>query len=238
MKALKRLCRSLLATILALLCAQSAHGFQWSNTELQLQYGNLDTPAFAGGGDATQLIYTLQHASGWKYGDNFLFVDVNDARQPGFQDFDIYGEWYSNFSLGKITGKPIGGGIVSDIGIILGINYGDDAKIRKYAAGMRLSLDIPDSRSPISTPWPFSKAARAWLPGVPRPKTTASLSISTSGALSRSARPVSVSKATLNTGMGATRKSAPEPNLGYSPSRSFAGMRPIESRSASSINSG
>ena len=143
MKALKRLCLSLLATIPALLCAHSAHGFQWSNTELQLQYGNLDIPAFAGGGDATHLIYTLQHASGWKYGDNFLFVDVIDARQPGFQDFDIYGEWYSNFSLGKITGKPIGGGIVSDIGIILGINYGDDAKIRKYAAGMRLSLDIP-----------------------------------------------------------------------------------------------
>ncbi len=68
-------------------------------------WGNLDVPTFAGGGDSDHLIYTLQHASGWKYGDNFFFIDVLDARGSGFQDFDLYGEWYSNFSLGKVTGK-------------------------------------------------------------------------------------------------------------------------------------
>ena len=143
MKAFKRCRRGLLLTLPALLFAQSGHGFQWSNTELQLQIGNLDIPAFAGGGDATHLIYTFQHASAWKYGGNFLFVDVMDAQQPGFQDFDVYGEWYSNFSLGKITGKRIGAGIVSDIGFITAINYADDAKIRKFGAGIRLALDLP-----------------------------------------------------------------------------------------------
>ncbi len=143
MNALKSYSRALLLVLPPLMFAAPGHAFQWSNTELHLQYGNLEVPTFAGGGDATHLIYTLQHASGWKYGDNFLFVDVMDARHPVFQDADIYGEWYSNFSLGKIAGNKPGGGIVTDIGFIAGINYADDAKVRKYAAGVRLALDLP-----------------------------------------------------------------------------------------------
>ena len=85
----------------------------------------------------------LQPASGWKYGDNFFFMDVLDARDPGFQDFDIYGEWYSNFSIGKIRGTGVGAGVVSDVGLILGINRGADANVRKYLPGLRLSLDLP-----------------------------------------------------------------------------------------------
>lgn len=143
MKACKRIRRALLLALPALLAAESGHGFQWSDTELQLQVGNLDIPNFAGGGDDLHLIYTIQHASGWKYGDNFIFADVIDARRSGFQDFDVYGEWYSNFSLGKISGKRIGGGVVSDIGIITTLQHAYDAKIWKYGAGIRLALDIP-----------------------------------------------------------------------------------------------
>ena len=129
--------------VLATLVALSAHAAEWSNTELQLQYGNLDIPTFAGGGDSYHLIYTLQHTSGWKYGDNFFFVDVLDARDPGFQDFDLYSEWYSNFSLGKIREKEMGAGLVSDVGLLLGVNWADDANVRKYLPGLRLSLDLP-----------------------------------------------------------------------------------------------
>ena len=50
--------------LLAGVASVSVHAVQWSNTELQLQYGNLDIPTFAGGGDSVHLIYTLQHASG------------------------------------------------------------------------------------------------------------------------------------------------------------------------------
>lgn len=130
--------------LLSLIVWQPATAADWSNTELHIQVGNLDVPSFAGGGDADHVIYTLQHASGWKYGDNFFFFDILDSdRAGGFQDFDIYGEWYTNFSLGKIMGKPVGGGFVKDIGIILGFNWAAEAKVKKYLPGIRLSLDLP-----------------------------------------------------------------------------------------------
>ena len=135
--------KRLILTLSPLLLWQPATAEDWSSTELHIQYGNLDIPSFAGGGDSDHLIYTLQHAGGWKYGDNFFFVDVLDADDSGFQDFDIYGEWYSNFSLGKIKGKPVGFGIVKDIGLILGFNWAADANVKKYLPGVRFSLDLP-----------------------------------------------------------------------------------------------
>lgn len=129
--------------LLSLIVWQPATAADWSNTELHIQIGNLDVPSFAGGGSSDHVIYTLQHASGWKYGDNFFFFDILDGDRPGFQDFDMYGEWYTNFSLGKIMGKPVGGGFVKDIGIILGFNWAADANVKKYLPGVRLSLDLP-----------------------------------------------------------------------------------------------
>ena len=143
MMKLKSYSQGIALALLPLIAWQPATAADWSNTELHIQIGTLDVPTFAGGGDSDHVIYTLQHASGWKYGDNFFFIDILDGDRAGFQDFDIYGEWYTNFSLGKIMDKPIGGGFVKDIGIILGFNWAADANVKKYLPGVRLSLDLP-----------------------------------------------------------------------------------------------
>ena len=126
----------------ALLLGMAADAAEWSNTELHLQVGRLDVPTFAGGGRANHVIYTVQHASGWKYGDTFFFVDVLDSKESGFQDFDVYGEAYANLSLGKMGGEPVAFGPVSDVGLIAGGNWSADANVRKYAAGVRLALGL------------------------------------------------------------------------------------------------
>ena len=115
----------------------------WSITEIHYQYGTLDTPEFAGGGDEKTDILTLQHSSSWKYGDNFFFVDMLDSGDTVFNNSDVYVEWYTNFSLGKMTGKEVGFGRVRDMGIIFGINYGADENVQKYLPGVRFSLDLP-----------------------------------------------------------------------------------------------
>ena len=52
-----------IVTALLLWCG-SGQAAEWSNTEFQLQIGNLDVPSFAGGGSADHVIYTLQHSCG------------------------------------------------------------------------------------------------------------------------------------------------------------------------------
>lgn len=138
-----RLRRLLLPMCLSLFPGSFCHGIEWSVNEIHLQYGVLDVPSFAGGGDSRHLIYTLQHASGWKYGDNFVFVDLLDARGQGFQDNDVYGEAYANLSFSKISGRQLGSGLIADFGLLLGINAGADAKVRKYLPGFRLALNLP-----------------------------------------------------------------------------------------------
>lgn len=118
--------------------------FDWANTELHYQYGNIDTPEFAGGGDEFTHIFTIQHADGWKYGDNFFFVDfLNDSKDDNFNDSDYYGELYSYFSFSKIFGRSFKFGPISDFGLVAGINIANDPKVIKYLPGFRLSWDVP-----------------------------------------------------------------------------------------------
>lgn len=119
-----------------------ADAADWSVNEVQFQYGKINNP-FAGT-DSPTTIFTLQHASGWAYGDNFFFVDlIDDSDKDGFNDKDYYGEFYANFSLGKITGESFNVGPLKDIGVLAGINAAGDANTLKYLPGMRLSWDVP-----------------------------------------------------------------------------------------------
>lgn len=124
--------------------AGEAAAWQWHTTELHYQRGRLAAPAFAGGARSDTHILTLQHASGWGFGDLFAFVDFLDDRDnDGFNDNDAYGELYANFSLGKLTGQPVGFGPVADVGLLAGVNASRDAKVRKWLPGLRLSWDLP-----------------------------------------------------------------------------------------------
>jgi nucleoside-specific outer membrane channel protein Tsx len=129
---------------LVFVLAPSAMAADWSNTEVHLQLGSLRRPTFAGGGKEATAIVTIQHASSWKWGDNFFFIDFLDSKdEDDFNDTDVYGEVYSNFSLGKITGKEIGVGPIRDVGVLLGVNFGFDANVLKFQPGLRLSWNIP-----------------------------------------------------------------------------------------------
>jgi nucleoside-specific outer membrane channel protein Tsx len=138
-----------LTGVAVVLCAlamvvQPASAAIWSNTELHLQFGNLDIPSFAGGGDRSTTIFTLQHASGWKYGDNFFFFDViSTSGDAGFNNTDTYGEWYSYFSLRKLAGKEEMKGALKDVRFIAGFNWAPDADVIKYLPGLGLSWNVP-----------------------------------------------------------------------------------------------
>jgi len=125
-----------------LVASQAGFAADWSTTQLHLNHGEFKNPFSQQKANAT--IYSLQHASGYKYGDNFFFIDfTKDDRDDGFQDGDYYGEWYSSFSLGKITGKEFSFGAIRDVSLVAGVNVAGDAKVMKYLPGIKLHWDVP-----------------------------------------------------------------------------------------------
>jgi len=115
--------------------------FEYQVNELILKANDRYEIPFTGESSREKgLIYTFQHASAWKYGDNYGFLDRYELDETGE---DLYGEFYANFSLGKMTGRPIRFGPISDVGILAGYNWGRDTKVRKYLPGVRLSWDLP-----------------------------------------------------------------------------------------------
>lgn len=115
-----------------------AEAADWSTTEFQFQYGELDDPFVPESTDT--FIWTLQHASGWKYGDNFFFVDLIS---PKGGDLDAYAEVYINLSLGKLTGQELKIGPVHDFGMLAGYNFAAVAGAQVYLPGVRLAWDLP-----------------------------------------------------------------------------------------------
>ncbi|NIB40948.1 hypothetical protein HBA55_15200 [Pseudomaricurvus alkylphenolicus] len=145
--------KTTLTALTLMTCASALQAADWSSTEVHFQHGNLQK-AFQGGGSESETggtnILTLQHASGWKYGDNFFFIDhLNYGRTDAEKasgsgtDDELYGEWYSNFSLGKITGKDLSFGPVKDIGLIAGFNFAQEVDTLYYLPGVRFALNLP-----------------------------------------------------------------------------------------------
>ena len=145
----------LLATAIATSAfwAPSTFSADWSSTELHYQYGNLKK-AFQGGGSASETggtsVLTMQHTSGWKYGDNFFFVDHSSYGQTDVDNqnstpsqSELYAEYYANFSLKKITGHDFKLGFIDDIGLVAGLNMAPEIDALYYLPGVRLIFDIP-----------------------------------------------------------------------------------------------
>ena len=119
---------------------------EFSNTELQLQYGRLKVPKFAGGGEDNTTILTVQNASGYRWGDFYGFVDFLKGENSDvnhFNDYDAYGEMYINFSSTKLFNISYGKGLLRDIGYVQGFNFDSDANVYKILPGIRFSWNIP-----------------------------------------------------------------------------------------------
>ena len=110
--------------------------------ELHYQRGSILNPLSAAS-EPTH-IFTLQHAGGWRAGGSFFFLDYStDGVADGFNDRDLYGEWYPTLSLGSLAEGGIGFGPVSDVRLVAGVNLGIQSKVVKYVPGMELGWNIP-----------------------------------------------------------------------------------------------
>lgn len=128
--------RHALAHILACSLLASAsvasQAAEWSTTNVQLLYGDGYELS-----DNSMAIMTLEHANGWKYGDNFFFIDINN---PAADGTGYYGEFSPRLSLGRISGKDMSFGIVKDVLIAGTLEMGEDLNAQLLGVGFALNL--------------------------------------------------------------------------------------------------
>lgn len=113
--------------------APIAHAAQWSSTNLQILQGEGYEL-----GPRERTLLTFEHANGWAYGDNFFFFDVTEPSDDGT---NIYGEWQPHLSLGWLTGREPGAGVVKDVLLAGQLNFGEG--FRAYLVGVGLDLNLP-----------------------------------------------------------------------------------------------
>lgn len=118
--------------------SQSKELFEWTSNNIQFLSGS----GFELGSSHHNTI-TLEHADGWKFGENFLFMDFTQRDDIGLE---VYGEWYPRLSLKKLLNKDLSLGVFKDLSIVSGINAGSEPSSDPFIAyllGAGISFDIP-----------------------------------------------------------------------------------------------
>lgn len=113
--------------------SKPAAAADWSSTNVQLLHGNDYAVT-----DRKATIFTFEHANGWKYGDNFFWVDITN---PESGNTSLYGEFSPRLSIGKMVGKDLSMGIVKDV--MLSGTWEMGEEVHAYLLGVGLPLKLP-----------------------------------------------------------------------------------------------
>ncbi|MBA1263769.1 outer membrane protein OmpK [Stutzerimonas sp. NM35] len=123
----------------SLLAAPAFAEMHWQNNSLTYLYGK-DFKVDAG---AIQQTITFEHASGWSWGDMFLFVDNKWYNGlSGGEGHTYYGEFAPRLSLGKISGADMSFGPVKDVLVAATYERGEGGN-QIYLLGPGFDLDAP-----------------------------------------------------------------------------------------------
>jgi hypothetical protein len=126
----------------------------WSDTYFGYRYGTDFREPF-NSSDIAKNIFSLTHASGYKYGSNFFNVDMLKSNNSdlasggGGGAQEVYVVYRTTLSGSAVFGTPLKfGGIIRDIGLTGGFDYNakDDqfsARVYKWALGPKISFDVP-----------------------------------------------------------------------------------------------
>lgn len=113
---------------------------QWQDNSLSLLLGS-DYELDPG----TQHTVTFEHASGWSFGDLFMFVDgihFDGDRDIGGKQWAYYGEFAPRVSFGKLAKTDLSFGFIKDITFATCWEFGQNSD-DNYLFGPGFDLAIP-----------------------------------------------------------------------------------------------
>lgn len=153
-----RLCFSLffgLCSSAALGLSAGAHAADWSDTSISWRAGSDFREPF-NPNDIKKNIVALTHASGYKYGSNFLNVDylMSNSKDPASRNqssgaTEAYIVYRHTLDIGKLRGADIKFGPVRGVGATFGFDantkndVGYNSRKRMLVAGPSLMWDVP-----------------------------------------------------------------------------------------------
>ncbi|WP_020653580.1 hypothetical protein [Massilia niastensis] len=137
------------------LAAGAAQALDWSDTAVSWRYGTRFAEPF-NPEHIKKNIYALTHASGYKYGSNYLNLDVlksNSTDPKSLTDNSGAEEAYllyrHTLDLGALRGKEIRFGKVKGVGLTAGVDFnwkddvGYNSRKRMFVLGPTLMWDVP-----------------------------------------------------------------------------------------------
>ena len=122
--------------LLACFACSNVMAANWSSANIQLLTGEGYEL-----GPHQRTIITIEHASGWGYGDTFFFTDLTS---PWGNATSQYTEFSPRLSLNKIMGTPASTGIVKEYFIASTLEMGNGSNAQLIGPGV--SLNIPGFR--------------------------------------------------------------------------------------------
>ena len=142
----------LFCVMLLTVCLDS-QAADWRDTWIGYRYGSQFREP-ANNSHIAKNIFQLQHASGYKYGSNFLNIDLlqSDANDPasggrrGAQE--VFVVYRHTLSMSGISGKDFHFGVVRDLGVQFGFDWNTKndafaARVRRPMIGPNISFDVP-----------------------------------------------------------------------------------------------
>ena len=133
--------KNIFLLLVAILCTPPVHAnslVEWSRNNFQLLHGS----GFKLGANTRSTI-TFEHANGWRYGDNFMFIDLVQRDDVGLE---VYGEWYPRLSMSRLFGKDLSTSVFKDLFIVGGINASTQPEgdsFKAYLLGVGTSFNLP-----------------------------------------------------------------------------------------------
>lgn len=128
--------------LLALLAAPQAMAddmIHWWDASVTALYGdNYDLAP-----SDKQTTFTFETAGAWQYGDWFAFQDLiyfNGSNVSS--DSTTYGEISTRLSAGKISGKEIGFGPITDLSLAMTFEEGEGA-VKSFLYGLGMDIAVP-----------------------------------------------------------------------------------------------
>jgi hypothetical protein len=140
---------------LATLASAGAHAADWSDTSIGVRYGTQFREPY-NNEDISKYIVNLTHASGYKYGGNFLNVDLlmSDSKDPsnissGNGAHEAYIVYRHTLDIGKVMGANLSSPGIRGWGVMAGFDWNTktdatyNSKKRMFVLGPTVMLDVP-----------------------------------------------------------------------------------------------